>query len=102
MANWAINQVQIDAEYRILDLGGPFGTVFAWAWSDDKDEAMILLADYLAHLRDTDINPPIILDEVLDALRPALPRGFADYNEVVTMAHQKVRKYYGSDPNAQD
>jgi hypothetical protein len=99
MANWAINNVAIDARYRIPSLGGSFSTVFSWVWSNDRDEAMILLADYLAHLRESNIDPPISLEEVLEALRPTLSWRFADYNEVLTMAHQKVRKYYGADPN---
>lgn len=105
MAAWAAEQVEVDAKYRILHLGDPFGTVFAWVWSYDKDEAMIMLADYMAALRGFEplvgsIDPPIRLDEVLRALRPALPSRFSDYDEVVAMARLKVRKYYGADPNA--
>lgn len=105
MASWAAEQVEVDAEHRLLHLGDPFGTAFAWVWSYDKDEAMIMLADYLAALRASEpligeIDPPIRLDEVLRALRLALPSRFNDYDEVVTMARLKVRKYYGADPNA--
>ena len=104
MAAWAAEQVRVDAKNRILHLGDPFGTAFAWVWSYDKDEAMIMLADYLAALRGSEplvgaIDPPIRLDEVLRALRPALPSRFSDYDEVVSMARLKVRKYYGADPN---
>jgi hypothetical protein len=103
MAEWVAEQVEVDAEHRIWHLGDPFGSAFAWVWSYDKDEAMIMLADYIAALRGHEplnIDPPIRLDEVLKALRLALPSGFSEYDEVVTMARQKVRKYYGSDPNA--
>jgi hypothetical protein len=105
MAAWAAEQVRVDAKNRILHLGDPFGTAFAWVWSYDKDEAMIMLADYLAALRGSEplvgaTDPPIRLDEVLRALRPALPSRFSDYDEVVKMARLKVRKYYGADPNA--
>ena len=103
MAEWAAEQVEVDAEHRLFHLGDPFGTAFAWVWSYDKDEAMIMLADYLAALRGSlteEIDPPIRLDEVLRALRLALPSRFNDYDEVVTMARLKVRKYYGADPNA--
>jgi len=105
MAAWAAEQVEVDAEPRILHLGDPFGTVFAWVWSYDKDEAMIMLADYIAALRGFEplvgtIDPPIRLDEILRALRLALPSRFSDYDEVVSMARLKVRKYYGADPNA--
>ena len=104
MAAWAADEVRVDAKNRIMHLGDPFGTVFAWVWSYDKDEAMIMLADYLAALRGSEplvgaIDPPIRLDEVLKALRLALPSRFSDYDEVVNMARLKVRKYYGADPN---
>jgi hypothetical protein len=52
MADWAINQVRTDAEHRIDHLGDPFGLVFAWIWADDRDQAMILLADYMSDLRE--------------------------------------------------
>ncbi len=103
MAEWAAEQVERDAERRLFHLGDPFGTAFAWVWSYDKDEAMIMLADYLAALRGSEpleADPPIHLDEVLRALRLALPSRFNDYDEVVMMARVKVRKYYGADPNA--
>lgn len=105
MAAWAAEQVNVDAKTRILHLGDPFGTVFAWVWSYDKDEAMIMLADYLAALRGSEplvgpIEPPIRLDEILKALRLALPSRFVDYDEVVAMARLKVRRYLGADPNA--
>jgi hypothetical protein len=103
MAEWAAGQVEVDTEHRLFHLGDPFGTAFAWVWSYDKDEAMIMLADYLAALRGSEpleTDPPIRLDEVLRALRLALPSRFNDYDEVVTMARLKVRKYYGADPNA--
>jgi len=105
MADWMIRHVDSGAERRISHLGDPFGRVFAWVWSHDKDQAMILLADYLAQLRDghplaDEIDPPIRLDEILVGLRLALPFGFSDYNEVVAMARRKVRRYYGADPNA--
>jgi len=74
-------------------------------WSRSKDQAMILLADYLGELREChlladQIDPPIRLDEILRGLRLALPFGFSGYNEVVTMARREVRRYYGEDPNA--
>jgi hypothetical protein len=93
------------ADDRVDHLGDPFGLVFAWVWNKDKDEAMMLLSDYLAelrlhHLLADKINPPIRLDEVLSGLEPALPPGFADYDEVVTKARRELRRYYGADPNA--
>src|SRR5262249_55667209 len=93
------------ADNRIPHLGDNFGRVFAWTWNYDRDQAIILLSDYLGELRECHlladyIDPPIRLDEVLRGLRLALPFGFSDYNEVVAMARRDVRKYYGEDPNA--
>ena len=101
-ADWAAQQVKGNAEDRIEHVGDLFGRVFAWVWSRDRDQAMIVLADYLARLREghPEIEPPIRLDEILEGLRLALPFGFDDYSEVVTMARREVRKYYGADPNA--
>ena len=45
------------------------------------------------------INPPIRLDEVLDALRLALPNGFDDYDAVIAKARRDVKGYYGGNPN---
>ncbi len=107
-ADWLIRQIlhdRPDQEHRVLHLGDPFGRVFAWVWKDDPDQAMLLLADYLAALRSHhpqagDIDPPIRLDEVLSGLRLALPHDFGDYPAVVAKARREVRGYYGSDPNA--
>lgn len=105
-ADWVIRRVaDMPADDRVPHLGDNFGRVFAWIWNDDKDLAMILLSDYLAELREghllaDEIDPPIRLDEVLSGLRLALPFGFSDYDQVVTMARREVRRYYGADPNA--
>jgi hypothetical protein len=104
-ADWAIRRLErMPANNRIPHLGDHFGRVFAWIWNHDKDQAMILLSDYLGELREAHlladkIDPPIRLDEILRGLRPALPLGFNDYDEVVSMAHRDIRKYYGEDPN---
>ena len=79
----------------LLQPGDSFGRVFAWAWARDHTMAMILLADYLAELRvhgpgAPDVTPPISLDEVLNALRIALPEGIADYEQVVEAARRDV------------
>jgi hypothetical protein len=92
------------ADHRIFHLGDNFGRVFAFVWSHDKDSAMLLLADFLGALREghalaDQVKPPLRLDEILRGLRRALPSGFSDYDEVVTMARRQVREYYGADPN---
>jgi hypothetical protein len=51
---------------------------------------MVLLSDLLGNLHEghvlaSEVNPPIRLEEILQGLRAALPCGFADYDEVVTM-----------------
>ncbi len=104
-AEWVTRQIQDEPQHRkIMHLGDPFGRVFAWVWNDDPDQAMILLADMLAVLRDhnpvADLNPPVRLDEVLHGLRPALPHDFRDYDQVVAKARREVQGYYGGDPNA--
>jgi hypothetical protein len=107
-ADWLIHQILHDkpaAANRVLHLGDPFGRVFAWVWEDDPDQAMVLLGDFLADLRNHhpragDINPPIRLDEVLSGLRLALPHDFDDYPAVVAKARRDVQGYYGPDPNA--
>jgi hypothetical protein len=104
-ADWVINHMDTNAEHRIVLLGDPFGLVFAWMWARDRDQAMILLADFMTELRDGhplayDIDPPIRLDEILGSLRLALPWGFDEYNEVVTMARREVPKHYGRDVNS--
>jgi hypothetical protein len=68
-----------------------------------QEESRTLLGDYLATLRNHhplagDITPPVSLDEVLRALRPALPDGFDDYQALVAKARQEVPMYHG-DPN---
>jgi hypothetical protein len=96
------NAAHAGPEHRVLHPGDPFGRVFAWVWDDDQDQAMVLLADYLASLRQgrgADIDPPVRLDEVLAGLSPALPHAFTDYPAVVAKARRDVPGYYGLDPN---
>jgi hypothetical protein len=87
---------------RVAHLGDPFGQVFAWIWSRNRDEVMLVLADYLAdirhHPRIEEIDPPITFDEILKGLRPALPHDFPDYDIVIEKARHDVRSYYGKDP----
>lgn len=83
-----------------LTPGDPFGRVLAWVWRLDPDRAMVLLADYLAELRDhgygaDEVDPPIALKEVLSGLRYALPHGFPDYDRIVEMARRNVPSLYG-------
>jgi hypothetical protein len=74
--------------------GDPFGTVFAWLWEDDPDQAMVFLGDVMAVLRDhnpvADLSPPVTLDEILSGLRLALPSGFTGYDHVVDKARRDV------------
>jgi hypothetical protein len=107
-ADWLIRNVLHDRpgqSPRVLHPGDPFGRVFAWVWRDDPDQAILLLADYMADLRDhhpraADIDPPLRLDEVLNGLRLALPHDFDDYQAVVSKARSEVPGYYGADPNS--
>ena len=91
-----------DGEHRVILLGSAFGRVFAWMWSRDRDQGMIMLADLLANIRGRqeiyEDSPPVRLDEILHALPLCLPTEFSDFREVVKMARSDVRKYYGADP----
>jgi hypothetical protein len=94
-----------DGPSRVTDLGSAFGRVFAWVWSNDRDQAIIMLADLLGSMRAhqekaSNDGPPVRLDEILRALPLCLPAEFSDYREVVMMARRDVRGYYGADPNA--
>jgi hypothetical protein len=94
-----------DVAPRVTDLGSAFGRVFAWEWSRDRDQAMIMLADLLANIRlrqelTEKTGPPVRLDEILRALPLCLPSKFSDHREVVMLARKDVREYYGADPNA--
>lgn len=100
--------LDLPTDNRVLDLGDDFGRVFAWVWADDKVSAMMLLSDYLSTVRCHElaekIGLPITLDEVLRGLRRALPRGFSDYDQVVTKAQREMQTYFRTDfragPNA--
>ncbi len=103
-AEWLTRKLRDNPEDRqVMHPGDPFGRVLAWVWREDPDEAMLLLADYLAMLRDhnpwADIDPPVRLDEVLGGLRLALPHDFGEYDALVAKAHREVQGYYGADPN---
>lgn len=85
---------------HVLHPGDAFGDVLAWVWEHDRTQAMIMLADYLAELRNhgtgaADVDPPVSLDEVLNGLRIALPSGFADRDEVLEVARNEVPEFYG-------
>jgi hypothetical protein len=106
-AEWLTHQLQDTppGQRRLIHPGDHFGRVFAWVWRDDPNEAMLMLADYLAVLRDhnpvADLDPPVRLDDILRGLRLALPDGFeeASYDAMVAQARQQVQGYYGADPN---
>ena len=52
-ADWVMRRIErMPADDRIPHLGDHFGRVFAWIWNQDKDQAMILLSDYLGELRE--------------------------------------------------
>jgi len=102
-AEWITGIITRHPQHRgALHAGDPFGTVFAWMWQDDPDQAMVFLADTLAALRDhnpVELTPRVTLDELLSSMRLALPHDFTDYQAVVAMARREVPGYYGPDPN---
>lgn len=104
-AEWLTRQLlESPAHQRSTHPGDPFGRVFAWVWHQNPDEAMMMLGDYLAMLRDHNRwgnpSPPVRLDDVLRGLRLALPHDFdeASYDAMVAKARREVPIYYG-DPN---
>jgi hypothetical protein len=97
-AEWLTRQLQDTprGRQRLIHPGDPFGRVFAWVWRQDPGEAMMMLADYLAVLRDhnlvADLDPPVRLDDILRGLRLALPDDIdeASYGAMVAQARQQV------------
>lgn len=84
--------------------GDPMGTVVAWLWRDDRNFLPQFLADYLSQLRDHNPRrprPPITLDDVLAALRVAMPGDFErqDFAALCVLASTDVEPYYGLGPN---
>jgi hypothetical protein len=99
-AEWITRAIQRNPQHRdVLHPGDQFGTVFAWIWEDDPDQAMIFLADVMAALRDhnrvANLQPPVTLDELLRGLHLALPNSFTSYANVVEKARSDVEGYYG-------
>lgn len=87
---------------RLVLLDDAFGRIVAWMWSHDRDETMLLLADYLAQLREhhhlaADVTPLVSLDELLGGLRLAWPPTAAE-GELAALAdyaRHQVAGYYG-------
>lgn len=87
---------------RVVHPGDSFGRIVAWMWAQDREETMLLLADFLAELRDHhalsgDVTPPVSLAEVLTGLRLAWPPTAADAElaDLTDYARTKVASYYG-------
>ena len=76
------------------------GEVLAYLWTDDHDEAMIFIADYLAELNvhnpDAGTFGPVTLEELLRGLGLCMPPGFDELDALSAKAQQDVPGYYGS------
>lgn len=98
-AEWITRMITKNPPHRdAMHPGDPFGTVLAWIWEDDPDQAMVFLADVMTMLRDhnpVEVSPPVTLDELLSGLRLALPNGFTGYDQLVEKARREVEDYYG-------
>ena len=89
---------------RAVNPGDPFGTVLAWLWSQDRDEAAEFVAEYMAWLRIHDelVDPEarVRFDDLLGSLFLAMPKGF-DTDSLVAYLCGRVPRYYGdSDLNS--
>lgn len=87
-----------------LHAGDPMGIVVAWLWNVDREFLPSFLADYLSQLRDHNPRrpkPQITLENVLTALRIAMPQDFErrDFEALCAMARVEVEPYYGPGPN---
>ncbi|MQA16821.1 MAG: hypothetical protein GEV09_22605 [Pseudonocardiaceae bacterium] len=94
-----LHTVLRDPSNRTLHPGDGFGRVVAWVWERDRDEAVLLLADYLAGLREHheragDLGPRVRLDEMLAGLQLALPGGFTDGVQLADYTRRTIRGYY--------
>lgn len=82
-------------------VGDPMGTVMAWLWRAHPDEVAGVLTEYLDAVRRHPNAPkkPIMLEDVLTALRPALPGDFdaEDYRGLCERARWDVPGYYQGD-----
>lgn len=91
---------------RLVHPGDGFGRIMAWLWSQDRDRAMLLLADYLGELRQhqylaAQITPPITLTEVLEGLPlawPSTPSAEKDCAELADYARVQVPRYHATTP----
>lgn len=103
-ADKLLQMLQRDARtgQRLVHPGDSFGRVVAWVWREDRARAVLLLADYLAELREHhrlahQIDPPVTLDEVLWGLEMAWPPDAkADYAAVPDYVRDHIAAYYGS------
>lgn len=96
-ADWAIKSGAKRGQFD--HAGDPVGKIIAWLWRNNQDDAMMGLADYISQLRNhhpAAPSPPITLDDVLGALRPAMPSNFIDYELLCAKARTDVPVYYGS------
>ncbi|MBF6216229.1 hypothetical protein IU487_35120 [Nocardia puris] len=90
---------------NFIHIGDPFGKMFVWLWRTAPDDAMRHLAGYLVELRNHPDapDPPIRLDDVLDALGMTihLEGRRKEYEEICARARAEVQAYFGqSDVNA--
>ena len=79
--------------------GDLFGIVLAWLWQDDRGEAMVFLADYLAELNvhndQAGVHGAVTREQLLRGLELSMPRGFDDLAALSAMARDEVPGYDG-------
>ena len=91
----------------VVHPGDPFGTVLAWLWRDNPNEAVSLLGDFVAQMRKWDElahsqNPAVRLDDLLETLPLALPGDFTDAETeaLISRARSELPTFFSSDPNS--
>jgi hypothetical protein len=107
-AHWQLAALRDQGGYQpgtVVHPGDPFGTVLAWLWSQDRDEAAEFVAEYMALLRVHDELVPadgalVRFDHLLASLEMAMPDGF-EADSLIAYLRSRVPRFYGaSDPNS--
>jgi hypothetical protein len=100
-ADWTLSTLRRN-DYepgRAVPVPDPVGAIFAWLWDTNRDEAAIMIADYMAELRVhgelAEDGPTVSFEDFLRGLRRAIPRSFADKAEVTPYLRREVPQYYG-------
>lgn len=89
---------------HFVHAGDPIGKVVAWLWRSDAKQFEMFFADYVHAFRVSEkanAASLVTLDDVLHALRYAMPADFErnEYEEMCGYARQRVPGFLGYQPN---